>query len=168
MKIVNEKGKLFGLINVVDLLVLLALVAIIGGVGYKLFGHQISESVSPTVKMTTVIRIRGTTPFLVSELEKDNQVGKNIVSGNDYLSDAVITDMWFEDYVTQSTTDDGRIVDSVDPSKKDVMFVIESTVSEGTATPKIGTQEVRAGRTYIVKTNTFEVSGNIESVTFGE
>lgn len=168
MKIVNEKGKLFGLINVVDLLVLLALVAIVGGVGYKLFGHQISESVSPTVKMTTVVRIRGASPFLVEELENDDQVGKHVVSGNDYLADATITDMWVEDYVTQSTTADGRIVDSVDPSKKDILFVIESTVSEGTATPSIGTQEVRTGRTYIVKTNNFEVSGNIESVTFGE
>ena len=37
MKIINEKGKLFGLINIVDLLVLIAAVAVAAGVGYKLF-----------------------------------------------------------------------------------------------------------------------------------
>ena len=36
MKIINEKGKLFGVINVVDLLVLLAVIAVVIGVGYKL------------------------------------------------------------------------------------------------------------------------------------
>ncbi len=31
MKIINEKGKLFGLINIVDFLVLLAVLAVVGG-----------------------------------------------------------------------------------------------------------------------------------------
>ena len=41
MKIINEKGKLFGIINVVDLLVLVAAIAVVAGVGYKLFAKQI-------------------------------------------------------------------------------------------------------------------------------
>ena len=43
MKIINEKGKLFGIINVVDLLVLVAAIAVVAGVGYKLFAKQIKE-----------------------------------------------------------------------------------------------------------------------------
>lgn len=35
MKIINEKGKLFGIINVVDLLVLVAAIAVVAGVGYQ-------------------------------------------------------------------------------------------------------------------------------------
>ena len=44
MKIINEKGKLFGIINVVDLLVLVAAIAVVAGVGYKLFAKQIKEA----------------------------------------------------------------------------------------------------------------------------
>lgn len=44
MKLINEKGKLFGVINVVDLLVLLAVIAVAAGVGYKLFAPQIAEA----------------------------------------------------------------------------------------------------------------------------
>ena len=40
MKIINEKGKLFGLINIVDLLVLVAAIAVVAGVGYKLFAPR--------------------------------------------------------------------------------------------------------------------------------
>ena len=146
MKIINEKGKLFGLINIVDLLVLIAAVAVAAGVGYKLFAPQIKESVQPQVELTAIVRVRGATPFLVTEVERNSQVGKQLVSGNSYVN-GTIEDMKIEDYAQQVTTADGRIV---------------------TATPSIGTQEVRAGRTFIVKTNDFETSGNIDSVDIAD
>ena len=165
MKIINEKGKLFGLINIVDLLVLIAAVAVAAGVGYKLFAPQIKESVQPQVELTAIVR--GATPFLVEEVERNSQVGKQLVSGNSYVN-GTIEDMKIEDYAQQVTTADGRIVTAVDPDKKDIVFTIKTTVPKGTATPSIGTQEVRAGRTFIVKTNDFETSGNIDSVDIAD
>ena len=109
MKLINEKGKLFGVINVVDLLVLLAVIAVAAGVGYKLFAPQIAEAAAKQVDMTMIVRVRGATPFLVAEVERNSQVGKQIVSGNSYTS-AVITDMQIEPYDQQVTTADGRIV----------------------------------------------------------
>ena len=163
MKLINEKGKRFGVINVVDLLVLLAVIAVAAGVGYKLFAPQIAEAAAKQVDMTMIVRVRGATPFLVEEVERNSQVGKQIVSGNSYTS-AVITEMQIEPYDQQVTTADGRIVTTRDPDKRDLVFTIETTVPEGTASPSIGTQEVRAGRTFIVKTNDFETTGNIDSV----
>ena len=167
MKIINEKGKLFGVINIVDLLVLLAAIAIVVGVGYKLFAPQIADAAARQVPMTVTVRVRGATPFLTDEVQRNSQIGKQIVSGNSYTN-AVITDMRIEDYVQQVMTADGNIVDATDPSKKDLVFTIETTVPEGTASPTIGTQEIRAGRTMIVKTNDFETTGNIDMVDIGE
>lgn len=167
MKIINEKGKLFGVINIVDLLVLLAAIAVVAGVGYKLFAPQIADATATQVGMTVTVRVRGATPFLVEEVQRNSQVGKQLVSGNSYVN-ATITDMKIEDYVQQVTTADGSIVDATDPSKKDLVFTIETTVAQGTATPTIGTQEVRAGRTMIVKTNDFETTGNIDSVVIAD
>ncbi len=163
MKIINEKGKLFGLINVVDLLVLIAAIAIVGGIGWKLFAAPVAEAVSPQVEMTSVMRIRGATPFMVSELARNDQTGKKLVSGNDFV-DATIDHMEIQDYIQQVTTADGRIVNALDPSKKDVVVIVKSKVTKGTPTPKIGTQEVRAGRTFILKTDDFETTANIDSV----
>ena len=167
MKIINEKGKLFGVVNIVDLLVLLAVIAVAVGVGYKLFDPQIADATAKQVPMTAIVRVRGATPFLVAEIERNDQVGKQIVSGSSYTT-ATITDVKVEDYIQQIQTADGRIVDALDPSKKDIIFTIETTVPEGTAAPSIGTQEIRAGRTMIVKTNDFETTGNIDSVQIGE
>ena len=40
MKVIDEKGKIFGKINIFDLFVLLALVIIIGLVGYKIIDKK--------------------------------------------------------------------------------------------------------------------------------
>ena len=167
MKIINEKGKLFGVINVVDLLVLLAVIAVVIGVGYKLFAPQIADATATQVPMTVTVRVRGATPFLVEEVQRNSQVGKKIVSGSSFTN-AEITDMQIEDYVQQVTTADGSIVNALDPSKKDLVFTIETTVPKGTAAPSIGTQEVRAGRTFIVKTDDFETTGNIDMVDIAD
>ena len=169
MKIINEKGKLFGLINLVDLFVLIAVIAVVAGVGYKLVAPKVAEAVSPQVTMTTVLRVRGATPFLVEELQREgnDQVGKKLVSGNEYV-DAEIKSLTVEDYVQQIPTADGRIANALDPSKKDVVIIVESQVRKDTPAPKIGTQEVRAGRTFIIKTNNFETTANIDSVEFSE
>lgn len=167
MKIINEKGKLFGIINVVDLLVLVAAIAVVAGVGYKLFAKQIKEVASPQVSLTMTVRVRGSTPFLVNEVQRNSQVGKSLVNGNSYVN-AQITDMKIDDYNQQVTTADGRIVTATDPEKKDLVFTITTKVSKDTPAPAIGTQEVRAGRTFIVKTNDFETTGNIDSVDIAD
>ncbi|HZK01839.1 MAG TPA: DUF4330 domain-containing protein [Anaerovoracaceae bacterium] len=167
MKVTNEKGKLFGLINVVDLLILVAVIAIVGAIGMQLFGQKINDVVSPQVELTADVVIIGTPPRLVEEILRQDLVGEKLVSGNEYMN-AEISDVWLEDYVVQAVRSDGIIVDAKDPSKKDVVIRIKTSVAKGTPSPKIGSQELRAGRTYILKTQTFECSGTIRYVDIDE
>lgn len=167
MKIINEKGKLFGIINVVDLIVLLAVICVLGAIVWQLLGDRVNDALSEQTEMTLVVSIAGSHPDLVEEIARQDLVGEKLVTGNQYL-DAYISDVWFEDYVMQLETADGRLVDAVDPTKKDIMIEIKSTVAKDTASPKIGSQEVRAGRTYIVKTQTFECSGIIYYVDIAD
>ncbi|MDD2484068.1 MAG: DUF4330 domain-containing protein [Eubacteriales bacterium] len=167
MKLINEKGKLFGIINAVDLIILIAVVAVLGGIGWQLFGSKVNDAVSPQVELIAEVVIIGTPPRIMNEIERQDLVGEKIVAGNEFLN-ATIEGIAFEDYIIQATRDDGVIVDAVDPSKKDVVVTIKTTVPKGTPSPKIGSQEVRAGRTYIVKTQTFECSGTIRYVEIAE
>ena len=167
MKIINEKGKLFGIINVVDLVVLLAVVCVFGAIIWQLLGDRVNDALSEQTEMTLVVSIAGSHPDLVEEITRQDLVGEKLVTGNQYL-DAYISDVWLEDYVMQLESADGRLVDAVDPTKKDIMIEIKSTVAKDTASPKIGSQEVRAGRTYIVKTQTFECSGIIYYVDIAD
>lgn len=163
MKLINEKGRLFGIINPVDLIILLVVVAIVGAIGMQLFGQKINDAVAPQVDLTAEIVIVGTPPRLVAEIFRQDLVGERLIAGNEYMN-ASIVDVWEEDYVMQAIRSDGVIVDATDPSKKDVVVKIATKVPKGTPSPKIGNQEVRAGRTYIIKTQTFESYGTIRYV----
>lgn len=167
MKIVNEKGKLFGLINVVDLIILAAAVFLVGAIVWQLAGDKVSDAVSPDAEMTVVMKVPGCVPDLVAEAERQNLVGQHLVSGGVVL-DAYISDFWIEDYMPQVESASGEIVNSVDPSKKTLCFEVKAMVPANTATPKIGSQEVRSGMTFILKTQTFSVIPNIFYMQIGE
>ncbi len=167
MKLLNEKGKLFGIINVVDLACLLIIVLLVIGVGWKILGPQVQASVAPTTTMTTTFRIRGTYDYMLEELERNNLVGQRLVMGTGYI-DAKVLDVYNVPYTVQLPTDDGRIVTAEDPVRKDVIIVVESEIASGAPILKIGTQEVRAGRTFTFKTRTFETNVLVDSVVVND
>ncbi len=166
MKVVDEKGKLFGLINVVDLIVLVAVIAVVGAIGVQLLGDKVTNVVSEKVDCYAEVAIIGAAPRIYEEAMRQELAGEKLVSGNEYL-EGTVEDVWLEDYWMQAITSDGRIVDAKDPTKKTIVVLIRTTVAKDAASPKIGSQEVRAGRTYIVKTQTFESSGTIRYVEMG-
>lgn len=166
MKIINEKGKLFGIINVVDLLIIIAIVLVVGAIAWQLLGDRVADVVSQEEPLVAMVSIAGSHPDLVEEVMRQDLIGEKLVGGNQFL-DATITDVWLDDYVMQIEDSDAVIHDATDPTKKDIWFRIESTVSSGTPSPKIGSQEVRAGKTFIIKTQTFECSGIIYYVQIG-
>lgn len=163
MRLVNEKGKLFGIVNPVDLMIFIVIIVIISAIGVRLFSKQVNEAVSPNVKLTAEIVVIGTPPRIIKEIERQNLVGERLVSGNEFM-DAKITKVTIEPYIMQAVTSDGKVVDAQDPSKKDIVFEIETMVPKGTPSPKMGSQELRAGKTFILKTQAFESIGTIRYV----
>lgn len=166
MKVVNEKGKLFGIINVVDLIILLVIVLVVGAIAWQLLGNKVKDVVSTQEELTAVVAIAGAHPSLVDEVLRQDLVGEKMVSGNQYL-DAYISNVTLTDYVMQIPNADGVIVDAVDPTQKTILIEIKSQVAADTASPKIGSQEIRSGKTFIIKTQTFECSGIIYRVQIG-
>ena len=169
MKIIDEKGRLFGIINLVDLLVLLIIVAVVAVVGVKLFGTKATELVSVKDVCYAEIEVSGANPRLYNEIQRqmDNLIGARMVSGNEYL-DATIEDIWFEPYNLLATNSDGYVVRSVDTTRVNVIFLIKTQVSPDSASLSTGSQDLRNGRSFIVKTQILETSGIIRYVNVGE
>ena len=165
MKIVNEKGKLFGIINPIDLIVIIAIIAVIAAVGVKFLRAPVEAAVAPKQEMEVTLRVRGAMPSLVEAAEAI-QPGTKLIAGNDYVADASVVEVKVEDYVYTIADDKGVTVETVDPMKKDIIIVVKGTGSPTDAILKIGNQEVRTGRGFIFKTNTVEVNTNIDAVIF--
>lgn len=165
MKIVNEKGKLFGIINPIDLIVIIAIIAIIAAVGVKFLRAPVEAVVAPKQEMEVTLRVRGAMPSLV-EATKAIEPGTKLIAGNDYISDASVVSVSIEPYVYTIADDKGITVETTDPMKSDIVIVIKGTGSPTDAILKIGNQEVRTGRGFIFKTNTVEVNTTIDAVIF--
>lgn len=71
---IDEKGKLFGKISVIDLLVILVFIAAIVGCGYKFFGHNDTVKVSANDTFTAVLRIDAVKSFLPDVIEEGEAV----------------------------------------------------------------------------------------------
>ena len=50
MKLIDEKGRLFGKINLIDLLVVILIVAVIAAVAWKLGGRKAAAAVTGSAK----------------------------------------------------------------------------------------------------------------------
>ncbi|MDR1117497.1 MAG: DUF4330 domain-containing protein [Oscillospiraceae bacterium] len=162
MKVVNEKGKLFGVINLVDLFVVIFVLLVGAGVVWKVFGTQVNQIVASPTDITFTVRIKGTHPRYYDSLTA-NGFPQQILAGDSFIADAYIVSCEKQDYITQVITSDGRIVDAKDGTKIDALVTIQAKVSD-TAAIKLGTQEIRAAKEYIVKTKYFEMYGTIETI----
>lgn len=162
MKILDQKGKLFGKINLIDLIVVLVLVAVVAAVGWKLAGPSVTDALSSN---GTTIRYE----VLCTKVDPDacefaaTQIGGQLMSSGD-LMDGYITDCVVEPHKEVVLDADGNPQQVEDPSVRDLRFTIETKVSEAGNAYSVGSQELRVGKTHIVKTMDLEFNGYITSM----
>lgn len=151
-------------LNIVDYIIIFALIVVVCGIGYKLFAPKVQESIAPTMHMTSTMRIRGAMPVLLDELAKRPEIltGQKLVAGNGYV-DATVTGFETTTYDIQLETVYGEIYEATDPVRKDIIITVEADVRD-TPVIKVANQEIRVGRTFILKTQRFEGTPTIETV----
>ena len=167
MKLIKNK-KLFGVLNIADIIIIVLVLAMLAVIAVKLLGSQATDVVAQKVDWYAEVVVLGAYPRLFDEVERtrDDLIGSRMVSGNEFLT-ATIEDIWLEEYGVDVSAEDGSIVYSISPSRQNIVFLVKFQAAPDTASPKIGSQEVRAGRTLIVKTQAFETSGVIRYVNKG-
>lgn len=172
MKVVDEKGKLFGKLNIIDLLVIILIIAAIVVVGVKVLGGG-SDEEAPTTKLTYTVRINAQNAKLAERMAEyvDTATGKKdqlMAGGN--LVDAYIVDYWTEptryNKIGDGTVEVFDTAAAEEAGLVDICVAIEAYVTD-TVINQVGTQEVRTGKSHIVKTTHFEfTTGTIESCTW--
>lgn len=145
MKIVDEKGRLFGKINLIDLLVIVLVVAIVAAVGWKLVGKKAAAAVSDNQHELTFTVSFEDQPLAVAQFA-ETQIGKQLVN-NAKLIPAEITKASY--YPNAAFTG------------QDIFVTITADATFSGNVWKVGSQEVRVGYEYILKTSEFELTGII-------
>jgi hypothetical protein len=172
MKVVDEKGKLFGMLNIIDLLVIVLILAAVIVVGVKVLGGG-DETETATTRLTYTVRVTAQRAELADQLKKyvdtTTSTKDQLMAGGNMI-DAYVVDYWTEP-TQYNKISDGTVTlyDSAQAEEAglvDICFVIEADVTNE-VTNEVGTQEVRVGKSHIVKTVHMEFSyGTVESCTW--
>ncbi len=164
MKVIDEKGKLFGKINLIDLLVVLVILAVIVGVFWKLAGDEVSDAIAPTTKTTMEYEVLCTAvPADAALAAEAVSVGQQLMS-NGGLLNATVTACVVEPYITTNVDAEGNSVAVTDQARNNVRFTITAELASGDKTNSVGSQEVRIGKSHIVKTTEVEITGTVTKV----
>jgi len=149
MKVIDEKGRVFGKINIFDLLVLLALLVAIGGVGYKVISDKRKAAGTvPTTTYIVTVKTPAMLPSYAEALRKDDR----IYYDNFGFVNAKIIDVREEPAMMTVQTADGRLVETQSPNLVDVIIDIEVKDAHDTPDIRIGRYAVAVGGKLTVKT----------------
>lgn len=149
MKAIDEKGRIFGKINIFDLFVLLALLIAIGTVGYKVVSDKVKASgIVPTTTYIVTIKSLAMPPSYTEALKKDDR----IYYDNSGFVNAKIVGISEEPAMITVQTSDGSLIESKSPNLVDVTVDIEVIDSHDTPDIRVGRYAVAVGGKFAVKT----------------
>lgn len=167
MKIIDEKGKLFGFINVIDLIVLLIIAVLAVGIVVRLTSAKLNANGGNPLSEKQEVYVTLFSSLVVPEVAQSLEVGQKLVANNAYTN-AEIVSVKVEDAAYVGTDSNGVAVESKHPIWKDVTVVVKEKINPSSVILKVGGQEARVGYSYILKTQTVETNCKIRGISFGE
>ena len=164
MKAIDEKGRVFGKLNLIDLVVVLVLIALVVGVAWNLVGGKISNAVAANNAVTVQYEVLCTNvDRAVADYCMENSNGQ-LMSNGDLLNGSV-TGCTMEPYMESTINAEGSTVSYQVTDRQNLRFTIECQVVPANNAYEVGSQEVRVGKSHIVKTSMIEVTGTVTAMT---
>lgn len=168
MKIVDEKGKLFGKINVIDLLVLIVILAAVILLGAKVLGgpdaaDTDASSDSPAQRLTYTVRVTAQREEVAEQLSRFVNLAEGkkdqLMHGGELVENAYVVDYWTEPCRYNVLADgDVEMIGSAEADAAglvDICLLVESVITDP-VTSTVGKLEVRIGKVHILKTTHME------------
>ena len=163
MSIIDNKGKLFGKINIIDLIAVVLILAVVALLGTKLLTNDSVGLSGPGQAVVYTVKVENVDED-VYEFIQDNLPSQLMANGelqNGYVTAVEATPVESASVNVQDNPTLGMTILNYDePGTYDLVFTIEATVKDNVAS-ELGTQEIRVGKTHIVKTATFELENGI-------
>ncbi|MBC7106268.1 MAG: DUF4330 domain-containing protein [Firmicutes bacterium] len=153
MRLIDERGRFLGLINVIDLLVVLAVLLAAGGVAYKLLAPGGRAA-------TTEVEAEILAPRVYPSVAESVRPGDRLVAGSAYTA-AEVKAVRTTPARMAMLRSDGTLVLSEDPQLRDLYVTVKGTAKVSGTTLTLAGQELRAGREFYVKSLAYEVKGTV-------
>lgn len=161
MALIDGKGRLFGKINIVDLLIVLLIASIAGGVYFVFFGGA-DKQVVETTKVVYDFEITNVNKDFVDAITPGDPIRDNIRGselGTVVSKESRNATMLNEDLIN------GRYVIADVPNAYDVVITIEANANITPANIIVGGAEVKVGKKFSIKGKGYANQGFVTKMT---
>ena len=178
MKLFDEKGKVFGKINVIDLLVIIVIIAALIVVGIKVFGGgqanqgaNSDSSVQPgdaAERLTYTVRVTAQRKEVAEQIARFVNVSEGkkeqLQHGGKLVEDAYVVDFWTEpcryNVIASGEVEMIGAAEADAAGLVDICLVVESVVKDPLINA-VGSLEVRIGKQHVLKTVHMEFASGV-------
>ncbi len=156
----DKNGKIGGKISIIDILVIVLIVAVIGGICVR-YGSKITSAVRSSERFEYVLRVESVRKYTVDALNKKGKITDK-KSEKDL---GEIIDVRYENATQQSTTADGHVVKPELPDRYTCYVTIQAVGRESDDNYVLDdSTELSVGRNIDLYSKYVKTSGTIESV----
>ncbi len=162
MSIIDKQGKLFGKLNIIDLIAIVLIVAVVALLGFKFLGGHSGGLAGAGQPVVYTVEVDGVEKEVYDFIQAEVEKGPSQLTASGELLDGYVTavdgvlveedEASLQDYPSGGVTG----LKYSEAGTYDLVFTIEATVKDD-LTSELGTQEIRVGKSHIVKTTTFEL-----------
>lgn len=157
MSIIDNKGRLFGKINIIDLLVVLLIAAVVARFAISTRNKPTSIETKTIQAMFLVKDVREATSSVIKVGDVVREVKTNVVLGE-------VTDVRVEPSQVFVDTADGRVVAATHPVFNDVYITVEGKGTASSNAVVIGNSEIRIGTSLVLTTNIYSVTSTVVGI----
>lgn len=157
MKIIDEKGRIFGKINVLDFIAMAFVLLLVVLASFKVFNTDLSDlsAKDEMVKVqveTSIIMDKG-----YFEVVK---VGDKLGETKHYL-DAVVTDVKILPVEINTQDEEGNLITLEDPTVEKAIITFEGTLPYSNSSYQFGKQELRQGKIIFLESDLYRYRAQI-------
>jgi hypothetical protein len=165
LRVVDGRGRLLGLVNPVDLAIVLVAAALVFGAGYKLLSPRASAPVR-TVRFEFVAQ--AVEPQVAALVHPGDYVTSSrgpaaVATEGPFAQPAKVVRVEVGPFMARVTTATGR-ARNPDPYLKDVHLWVEGTVPVTGGSIDLVGEQIRAGTDFTLDSRLWELDGTVERV----
>lgn len=159
---IDGKGRLFGKINVVDLLIIVLLVFAASATVYKFKFSAHSDVNDSNIKIEYVLKVRSVRNYTVDAIKKGTEIYDE--ESGDFLG--VVSDVKSEEAMDYIGRNDGKIFYSEKPERYDVYITVESDARViGGSFFANGKREINKYSNIAINAQNFSCTSEVQSVS---
>lgn len=158
MSVIDQKGRIFGKLNIIDLLVVILMIAAIAVLGMKLTSNGDGNANAEGQQVVYTVLVRNVEPAVYENVKDKlpSQLYAQDELQNAYVTKVEATPVEADEVILEETPyDDARVHQNV-AGRYNLVFTIEGYVKDNISS-KLGSQEIRVGKYHVVKTTEFEL-----------